>query len=404
MGFPKGKTSIIVIHGVGQQIPFETLDKFSRGLKGQLELKISKKTHKIKMEHRVAPRMDSRGTHWLESFVRLYATSSKNTSKRNPRDRIDIHEYYWSYMVKEAIKPSEVIHWAYIIMKSVKKYYKKNQSVLKHFESKHKDDFIKSIQFLLIFIWIYRYFRYFSAPSLRLIRFPLFKSIWEYMKRHLINPILVNYIGDVAIYTNTDMLSSHFELRQSILRGNITFTKSILKKDDDQVILVGHSLGSSVAYDTLNNLNLEKNSIENNNDSNDKEEDISIEKIKGLVTFGSPLDKTVLYFQQRIDDENYVHKKIIEHLHSFRLSEFNKFINKNVNNELVNIASKVSYLKQVKWVNYYIPKDPIGSYLRFYDKVENKELDDPSYRMGIAHTKYWEDKNLYKHFINNYLK
>ena len=405
MVFPKGKTGIIVIHGVGQQSPFETLDKFARGLKDQLESRISKKNYNIKMEHMVTPRKDAMGTSWLESFVRLSPVSSNKNSEESSQDRIDIHEYYWAYMVQNEINPSEVLQWTSLTMKLVRKYFKKNQKVLESFVSEQESDFINDIQSLSKLIWIYRYLFTPSLWLIRLLPFPSYvQTLWEYIKKHFVSPILVDYIGDIVIYTNTDMLSRHFKLRQSILRGNITFTKDILKNgDDDRVILVGHSLGSSVAYDTLNNLNLEKNSIANNNNSNDKENFLPIERIKGLVTFGSPLDKTVLYFQQRIDDGYYVHKKIIEHLHSFRLAKFNKVISKNVNNELVNMASSVRYLENIDWVNYYISEDPIGSYLRFYDDVKNKKLEDPNYKWGLAHTQYWEDKNLYEHFIDVYL-
>lgn len=58
----------------------------------------------------------------------------------------------------------------------------------------------------------------------------------------------------------------------------------------DQVILAGHSLGSVVAYDALDRLSNDLNTG-NWRFPKDKRE-----RLPGLVTFGSPLDKIALFF------------------------------------------------------------------------------------------------------------
>jgi len=35
--FPTGRTAFVVIHGIGEQSPFETLDSFGRGLLGEFD-------------------------------------------------------------------------------------------------------------------------------------------------------------------------------------------------------------------------------------------------------------------------------------------------------------------------------------------------------------------------------
>ena len=62
-------------------------------------------------------------------------------------------------------------------------------------------------------------------------------------------------MGDVAIYATTDVKSKHFNIRKSILDESVKEVKSLI--DDpryEKIIIVGHSLGSVIAFDTLNRI------------------------------------------------------------------------------------------------------------------------------------------------------
>ena len=57
-----------------------------------------------------------------------------------------------------------------------------------------------------------------------------------------------------------------------------------------KIIIVGHSLGSVIAFDTLNRITHAANI--------DQEKWRSVGKIEGLITFGSPLDKLAFSFRE----------------------------------------------------------------------------------------------------------
>jgi hypothetical protein len=66
-GFPQGHKVFLVIHGIGEQNPFETLDSFTRGLVGYLK----SQSVQFKIAHRIAERKRADGSGWTESSVRL---------------------------------------------------------------------------------------------------------------------------------------------------------------------------------------------------------------------------------------------------------------------------------------------------------------------------------------------
>ena len=85
----------------------------------------------------------------------------------------------------------------------------------------------------------------------------LFFAVWVYFVQE--------YLGDVAVYVNTDQKAKNYAARAEILDGSTTALSRLLKakvKDDqkrerwkyDEVLLVGHSLGSVISYDTIDEL------------------------------------------------------------------------------------------------------------------------------------------------------
>ena len=72
--------------------------------------------------------------------------------------------------------------------------------------------------------------------------------------------IVTGYLGDVAIYTTTDEKSKYYRIRQQILNESQTLVEALLDDDAyDRVIIAGHSLGSVIAYDTLDRINIKAN-------------------------------------------------------------------------------------------------------------------------------------------------
>jgi len=121
--------------------------------------------------------------------------------------------------------------------------------------------------------------------------------------------VLVNYFGDVQIYCSHDENSRFFVLRQSILRTVEATLASILRKTTDgkvdgkpfydRVIVVAHSLGSTIAMDALMNLH---NLVKEGGFTQDQ-----WRRIRAFVTLGSALEKTKYFFdaQAKTLSESY---------------------------------------------------------------------------------------------------
>lgn len=363
----KGRTAFMFIHGIGQQNPFETVDFFTQNFLKYFD----KQNLSFKLEHLIAKRRLSTGSVWTESFIRLNSTD-------NDQDWvIDVHEFYWAANTENKISVPEILQWAEQTLDGTIKFYNRqeNKALLDAllFNSNRKKFFkyrLRSLTILLrIFNLIYPVLRtiiwlilLFLGPFLR-GRF--LQSAWK-LSKQLVTPPLVNFIGDIAIYSITDQKSPYKKIRQQILTESVTLLKAILKDKQanyDQVILAGHSLGSCIAYDTLNLLCIDASFSQDHNTS------LLLNKVKGLITFGSPLDKIAFFFREVAQEGQYIRQRILEHLNSFRVKpEFALQSQYLANNPVV------CKLDQVRWVNYYHLKDPISGHLDYYENLDNVEM------------------------------
>ncbi len=209
--------------------------------------------------------------------------------------------------------------------------------------------------------------------------------------RVLSGPV-VDYLGDVALYCSTDKKSKYFDVRQRILNGAYEKSKFLLESDQySEILFSGHSLGSVIAYDTLDRLNKEMN-------VNPKLREYA-SKIKGLVTFGSPLDKIAFFFDEKIDQvRQNIRYAIVSQLHSF----------KRVNVDTTSLENGVEQcLADVKWLNFWTKPDPVSGHLDVYKDVSNIELDfsktiGDSDLSVKSHSFYWQSEEMYQKIIKEF--
>jgi acyl carrier protein len=342
--FPSGKTAFLVIHGIGEQNPFETLDSFARGLINHL------RSEDIGLEarHQIIERKGASGSGWIENYVRLASAEGK--------DIIDIHEYYWAYLSEEKITLSEIWDWVEKALQATKNFYRENEDLVQRYERDGKARFrLERVAWNLYLLRMAHPFIKLAIAILSLFRtgrLSIIDKLIEGLNKYL-RPILIGYIGDTAIYTTINEKSRFFRLRQQILAESQALLESILDNDYDRVIIAGHSLGSVIAYDTLNRLNIRANLPIGAK--------LPIEKLKGLITFGSPLDKIAFFFREHTKKDQWIRRKIIEHLHSFKAKPFNFDTAPNI---LTNSIGRK--LDDIPWVNYHNELDPISGHLDFY--------------------------------------
>jgi len=153
------------------------------------------------------------------------------------------------------------------------------------------------------------------------------------------------YVGDVAIYVSSHKANRFYETRQAIQKAAYEVAHFIFDRKGAgdaplyrQVVFMGHSLGSVIAYDTLNRLFLED--TESGGGRNARA------RTRGLITYGSPLDKIAFVFRTQRRKDGSLREAMVAALQP-----------------LIQDLSA----RRFPWVNVYSSFDWIGGELDFYD-------------------------------------
>jgi hypothetical protein len=208
---------------------------------------------------------------------------------------------------------------------------------------------------------------------------------------YFINRFLTTAIGDLAVYLGSDTLSTNFVARSQILEECTQTVRGLLGSQldlvpdhtptcYDRVILAAHSLGSVIAYDTLNDL------IAQNLGS--LTPDQSLQHISALFTFGCPLNKVYYFFRARTSPKTYVLNEILNVLHNFRL--------RNPPSPEI-LPSPDPFHPNFKWLNAWCPMDVISGRMLFYQADQNKIVKQ-GFEPATAHVGYWKNPKLYDFF------
>jgi hypothetical protein len=193
----------------------------------------------------------------------------------------------------------------------------------------------------------------------------------------VVRRFLVQYLGDVVVYVESHTVDRFAELRARIRECVTERARAVYAAGGaeayEQVVVVGHSLGSVVSYDMLNQLLCE--------DAIDRQagrptHDVA-RRTPLFLTFGSPLDKTTFVFA-------------IQHRRTTQARE-------------ALVASAQPMLqgyewRPERWVNIYSPWDIISGSLEYFDlpgssdprRVDNLR-DREATTLLMAHVEYWEN-------------
>ena len=137
------------------------------------------------------------------------------------------------------------------------------------------------------------------------------------------------------------------------------------------VVLVGHSLGSVIAYDAIDRIALADNENRLRACSNEEKAKIDCyeDRLKAFVTFGSPLDKVAFYFRERAAKDKYFMRQIISARHGFRAKELFPSEGEDAIPSGFRFAADSSIQENFKgiiWKNFWDPHDPVGGSLEMY--------------------------------------
>ena len=199
--------------------------------------------------------------------------------------------------------------------------------------------------------------------------------------------LVVEFVGDVAIYVSSYKVSRYDDIRTKILNEVMGVARQIYSAGIadhtntayDDVVIVGHSLGSVISYDLLNWC-INWDQVENNFRHK------VIGRTKRLITFGSPLDKTAFLFRTQVSDARNLREALAARQQPLIL-DYMKF----------------RPLESFKWINIFSPADIVSGSLEYYDvkdlpgyngiiNVRDPEATTPL----LAHVQYWSNAELHK--------
>ena len=201
----------------------------------------------------------------------------------------------------------------------------------------------------------------------------------------VVRNLLVQFVGDVTAYISSNKIDRFEDIRKKIKdaakeSAGAVYLAKANDSDDfeyERVAVVGHSLGSVIAYDTLNRLIA---------DDALAADVTGITRRTGLfLTFGSPLDKIAFFFS--------VMGKNTQHIREQLAAVVQPMIQDYRN-------------RTFRWVNVYSRNDIICGSLDFYDLpgtsappgVENVRDEDALIPL-VAHVEYWKNLTLWKQLL-----
>jgi hypothetical protein len=202
----------------------------------------------------------------------------------------------------------------------------------------------------------------------------------------IVRYFLIQYVGSVAAYIEPYKDSKFDAIRQQIQAIGLDVAKVIYGFTDtttvpayERIVIAGHSLGSVLAYDTLNAI------IKVDETSSAPGDRHVVERTTNLITFGSPLDKTAFLFRNQ---SNHIADPLREQMAAATqplILDYEKF------------------RKPLFWINLWSYADVISGSLGYYDAdrlpqndpfhVQN--LNDPAAWVPFyAHVQYWTSELL----------
>jgi hypothetical protein len=385
------KTAILVIQGLQEQKPLDALDRFSRGLAATLHK--TAPALRVALSHRV---MSIEGR--SESYVRLGVEEGRS---------IDVFEYYWADLTTDKATIVDVIEWLLAVSDGAKAFYDSHPDLVnvcqRPLTRAFRNNLMETNWYLSRFGGLFKAFALIDQV------FPL--SQWERLSgvlKALVQPVmgfvhrqetarLVDFLGDVVAYTSLLKRGCSGISRTAVLNGAMSRLTSILQSLEhyDQVLIAGHSLGSVIAYDAVNSLIRQ---------INEREEDRALlpyHRLKGLITFGSPLDKVAFLLRFGSKPDEYVRRQLMAQRHCFRTSGFDIAAFRRPDMAVEN-PYRISLDEQVYWINYWDAKDPVSGHLDFYRVHENVQCEMSGTRLE-PHVQYWDYMPMYDDIARRFI-
>ena len=212
------RQAVILIHGIGEQRPMETLRAFITRLLGTEDY-------------------FSKPDNFSDSFeLRRFMTEAS-------APRTDFFEFYWQHRIKDS-KLQHVGTWLWTLLK------RRPHTVPSHLFTLWLFVWILTVTVVVLLVWAV--VLWLNAPPAmpgaagRSAQIPLLFSL----VLALVQGLVLGYIGDAARYLSAE--PSNIECRQAIREAGVRLLIHLHASSHySRIAIVGHSLGSVIGYDIL---------------------------------------------------------------------------------------------------------------------------------------------------------
>jgi hypothetical protein len=217
------RQAVIVIHGIGEQQPMNTLREFVDGV------------------FWVKDDVDDPPYYSKPDLLSQGFELRRLTTPGNIRPRTDFFEFYWAHLMPKA-PWSKIIDWAWLMMR------RKVQDVPVKFQWIW---LVLWIGFCLFIALIFESVLYVLSPiqdgAILHPKIPFFITL----AGAILSGSFLSYVGDAATYLSP--YPANVAARHAIRSAGVALLESIHESGKyDRIIIVGHSLGSIIGYDILN--------------------------------------------------------------------------------------------------------------------------------------------------------
>ena len=407
----KEPTAILVIHGIGQQNPLETIDQFGRTLVSSLSEQLK---CKLQLSHRLSKKTSSNKLDvWFDNFLRIERIENGQVVG----DPIDVYEFYWAHYTEDQATLTDISKWVSEVTSGAKKFYRENAELGKKYKDSSAFFSNKKFRFwkynLLIhliggFIPALTFFIEQGAKVVAYI--PIVGIPFRWFVTWLADTKmkqLANVIGDITIYNTVDQKCKFYRIRQEILNGAVKAIRYLIEPDKTnsekpnygKVLIAGHSLGSQVSYDAINRLIHLANANELEGFENDTDK---LSKVMcGLVTFGSPLDKIAFFLRENVPANQYIRLQLLNNFHSFKQRDWVPEAGKAWLYPIKPVFKRL--LEEMTWINFFDKRDYVSGSLDYYRNLENVDMQFKSNIFSFTHSNYWTSEKMFNQIISTYL-
>ncbi len=154
-----------------------------------------------------------------------------------------------------------------------------------------------------------------------------------------------NFLSDVVFWTTTFEKDTRHQKRRDILKASEATLRHVLADPMcSRVVIVAHSLGTAIAYETL--LNLGRRARAETGSDEDAGSEPLLGKLSHFITFGSPIDRIAYFFN----------------LHYSRYHRFNRVVDALAGTTW-DPPFRLAKTRNLQWINVRDAADPVASRL-----------------------------------------